>query len=54
MLKRCMARVRRIEGRTLTDFGLILALTAVVLAGALTLFGGDGFDLSWARIAANF
>ncbi len=54
MLKRCLARLQRIEGRTLTDFGLILALTAVVCAGALTLFGGEGLDISLASIAANF
>ncbi len=54
MLQRCVSRVQRIEGRTLTDFGLILALIAVVCAGALTLFGGEGLDASLARIAANF
>ncbi len=54
MLKRGVARLQRIEGRTLIDFGLILALIAVVCAGALTLFGGEGLDTSLARITANF
>ena len=53
MLKRRVLRFREIEGRTLTDFGLILALIAVLCAGALTLFG-DGIDASFARFAANF
>lgn len=53
MLKRCVIRVHEIEGRTLTDFGLILALIAVLCAGALTLFG-EGIDASFARIAADF
>ncbi len=53
MLRRCMVRVRELEGRTLTDFGLILALLAVLCAGALTLFG-DGLDASFARFAAIF
>ncbi len=53
MLKRCVARVQRVEGRSLTDLGLVLALIAVVCAAVLTLFG-DGVDASFARIAANF
>jgi Flp pilus assembly pilin Flp len=53
MFKRCMVRVQEIEGRTLTDFGLILALIAVVCAGALTLFG-DEIDASFAKLAAIF
>ncbi len=53
MLKRCMARVGEIEGRTLTDFGLILALIAVLCAGALTLFG-DGIGDSFTKLASLF
>ncbi len=53
MFKRCMVRVQEIEGRTLTDFGLILALIAVVCAGALTLFG-DEIDASLTKLAAIF
>ena len=54
MKKRRMARVHEIEGRTLTDLGLVLALIAVVCAGVLTLFGGEGIGATFARIAANF
>ena len=53
MLKRCVVKVQEIEGRTLTDYGLILALIAVVCAGILTLFG-ERIDASFARMAANF
>lgn len=53
MLKRCVVRVQEIEGRTLTDYGLILALIVVVCAGVLTLFG-ENIDTSFARLAANF
>lgn len=41
MIKRCMARMMDLESQTLTDYGLLLALIAVVCAGALTMFG-DG------------
>ena len=53
MLKRCVARAREIEGRTLTDFGLVLALIAVVCAGVLTLFG-DQIDAAFASITGKF
>ena len=53
MLKRCVVRVQEIEGRTLTDFGLVLALIAVLCAGALTLFGVK-IDAAVASITANF
>lgn len=54
MSKRHVARVREIEGRTLTDLGLVLALIAVVCAGVLTLFGEEKIGATFARIAANF
>ncbi len=54
MKKSRMARMHEIEGRTLTDLGLVLALIAVVCAGVLTLFGGEGIGATFARIAANF
>lgn len=53
MLRRCAARVREIEGRTLTDYGLVLALVAVVCAGVLTLFG-ERIDASIASITSGF
>ncbi len=53
MLKRCMLRIREVEGRSLTDFGLLLALIAVLCVGALTLFG-DGIDASFLRFVGNF
>jgi len=53
MLKRCVTRVHEIEGRTLTDFGLVLALIAVVCAGVLTLFGVQ-IDAAFASITGNF
>ncbi len=53
MSKRGMLRFREIEGRTLTDFGLVLALIAVLCAGALTLFG-DGIDASLTKLASIF
>ena len=53
MLKRCVARAHEIEGRTLTDFGLILALIAVVCAGVLTLFGVQ-IDAAFASITMKF
>lgn len=52
MLKRCAARVREIEGQTLTDYGLVLALIAVVCAGVMTLFG-ESIDASVAALAAG-
>ncbi len=54
MKKSRMARMHEIEGRTLTDLGLILALIAVVCAGVLTLFDGEEIGSTLARIAANF
>jgi len=53
MLKRCVARVQEIEGRTLTDYGLILALIAVVCAAVLTLFG-ERIDASIASFTSGF
>ena len=53
MLRRCVLRIQEIEGRTLTDVGLILALIAVLCAGALTLFA-DTIDASLARFAGIF
>ena len=53
MLKRCVARVQEIEGRTLTDYGLVLALIAVVCAGVLTLFG-ESIDASIAKFTSGF
>ncbi len=53
MFRRGMLRFQEIEGRTLTDFGLILALIAVLCAGALTLFG-DGIDASFTKLASLF
>jgi Flp pilus assembly pilin Flp len=52
MLKRCAVRVREIEGQTLTDYGLVLALIAVVCAGVMTLFG-ETIDASLAALAAG-
>ncbi len=54
MKTRRTVRVHEIERRTLTDLGLILALIAIVLAGVLTLFDGEGIGSTFARIAANF
>lgn len=53
MLKRCAALVREIEGQTLTDYGLALALIAVVCAGVVTLFG-ERIGASLARFGAGF
>lgn len=53
MLKQCVARVQEIEGRTLTDYGLILALIAVVCAAVLTLFG-ERIDASIASFTSGF
>lgn len=53
MLKRCVGRVRVIEGQTLTDYGLILALIAVVCAGVLTLFG-ERIDASISSFTSGF
>ena len=53
MLKRCVGRLQEIEGRTLTDYGLILALIVVVCAGVLTLFG-ESIDASIASFTSGF
>ncbi len=54
MKKQHRGRVHEIEGRTLTDLGLILALIAVVCAGVLTLIGDEGVGATLAKFAANF
>lgn len=53
MLRRLVGRVRDLEGHTLTDFALVLALITVVGAGALTLCGA-GFDETVAFLASLF
>ncbi|MGE5190233.1 MAG: Flp family type IVb pilin [Gemmatimonadota bacterium] len=53
MLTRFAGRIREIEGQTLTDYGLVLALIAVVCAGVITLFG-ESIEASIRRIAAGF
>lgn len=53
MWKQCVEQVQAIEGRSLTDMGLIIALVAVVCAGILTLFG-DNIEASFLTITGRF
>ncbi len=51
MLKKLTAMMKDEKGQALAEYGLILALIAVICVGALTLLGG-GVNTTLGNIAA--
>jgi len=52
MVEKFIARMRQEEGQALAEYGLILALIAVVCIAALTLLGGN-ISTTLSNIAAQ-
>jgi len=52
MVEKFLARMRQEEGQALAEYGLILALIAVVCIAALTLLGGN-ISATLSNIAAQ-
>ncbi len=46
--------VRQHDGQDLLEYGLLVALIAMVALGAVTTLGNTIFNVFWVRIAQNF
>ena len=53
MISRFMAWVREERGQTMAEYGLILALVAVVVITAITILGGNIRDF-FTDLSGNF
>ena len=53
MISRFMAWLREEKGQTMAEYGLILALVAVVVITAITLLGGN-ISAFFTTLADNF
>jgi pilus assembly protein Flp/PilA len=45
---------RRDEGQDLLEYGLLMALIAIVAVGAVSVLGNTIYQLFWLNIAQNF
>lgn len=53
MLKKLKGLVVEEKGQALTEYGLIIALVAIAIAGTLTIFKGD-LEKVFTKIAESF
>ena len=54
LLKLAHEQWRKEEGQDLMEYGILMALIAIVALGAVTTFGQIVFNVFWNTIANNF